>query len=380
MSAVTGTKQKKGTAFWWFLLILSTVVSITLNLWHAWTIAADPALIADACQVSQTLCEQAKRVADRVAGVHPVLGFIFAIVPPLFAAGLSHGLKDERVVKWVKRGIIGLFVLSMATSIVSQASVMHPYGGGYLAEWAIPVVLDSSALIALYMITTLEQEAAKAAKQADIERDMEALREQLRPGIERDIQARAEQDMAARERDIEARLRRDIGGEKERDIAAVEAQAQRDIAAVREAAERDIEALRRDVSTRWKQREAEIVEEVSRAKDQEYAAREPEIRRQIEAQIRLEMPTEKRPGNRKALDVGPSGKKDKVSTEMTPEKRLELAVEILRKDPTISGAELGRKLGVSSRQGARLYNSAAKELGLTQRADGDAEPVLRAVG
>lgn len=306
MTASTGTARPHGLGLWWTILILGCCISLVLNIWHAVTLNTGGA-------------------------GHPVLGIIFALVPVLFAAMLSHGLVSPGAEWWFKGAILTLFGISMITSISSQAYVLKPYGGGYGGEWSIPIVLDAAAILALYFITSRAAAARKAAKEADTEADMAAIRADMRPGIEADIRAEIEADLPRVRADIEADIRRTLEADMSARVAEIradiEAHAEAEMAARLEAAETEI------------RQRAEV---------------------EIEARVRREM-AEVRKGqqSRKTLPAPPKRTTDQG---MSNKDRAKILVEA---DPDITGGELGKALGLDPRSGRRLLDQIRAESGDT---------------
>lgn len=310
-----------GLGLWWTILLVGCVISAFLNIWHA--------------------------LHQRGQGTEVILGLIFAVVPVGFAAMLSHGLVSPAVDKWFKAAIVGLFGISMLTSIASQAAVLEPYGGDHGAEWSIPIVLDASALLALHYITKIEKLRREAAARADMEADLEAIREQLRPDIEADIRRELEEEMAAARADMEADIRRTW----EADIARIRADIEADIRAEKEA---DIAAMKADM-------EAEKARWIKENETAIWTRAEVET----EARIRREMATASKAQNGRKVAPKPT------SNGMTSEDKARL---LLSENPEMTGAELGRALGLTDRQGRRLLDK------LTAKADMSAPRVpLRAV-
>lgn len=360
-----------GLGLWWSILILSTTVSITLNLWHALTMKADAALIKDACQVSATLCKRAAQVADQVVGIHPVLGVIFAIVPPVFAALLSHGLINPVIGAWIKNAILGLFGISMATSVVSQAAVMRPYGGGYLAEWSIPLVLDASALIALHVITKSVGLAHELVRQIDAEAELEAIRAEQRPAIEAAVRAELEVELAAAQAELTTELtarQAELTADAQRNYAAeltaartqIREELGAELTAVRTRLEQDVAQRQAALETEFATRLAETEADIRRSAETEIAERVRRAEVETEGRIRLELAKDNRSKTKsevpvkKTADPGLS-RQDKA--RLLKEKARILLAEM----PDITGAELGRALDVSDRYGRDLLREMSEE-------------------
>ncbi|MEV4753016.1 hypothetical protein AB0K21_42295 [Streptosporangium sp. NPDC049248] len=366
-----GQAAQHGLGLWWSILILSTTVSITLNLWHALTMKADAALIKDACQVSAELCKRAARVADEVVGLHPVLGVIFAIVPPVFAGLLSHGLINPVIGAWIKNAILGLFGISMATSVVSQAAVMQPYGGGYMAEWSIPLVLDASALIALHVITKSVGLAHELVRQVDAEAELEAIRAEQRPAIEAEVRAELTAELAA----AEAELRAELSARQAELTADAQRNYEAEITAARTQIRAELGAELTAVRTRLEQEAAQRQASLEAAFDTRLAETKATLRRDAEAEIaerirRAEVETEGRIRLELAKDAKPKTKTD-TPAKKTDEPSLnrhdkarilkEKARILLAEMPEITGAELGRALDVSDRYGRDLLREMSEE-------------------
>ncbi|MFI6886722.1 hypothetical protein [Streptosporangium canum] len=323
MNAKYPTAKPPSLGLWWTILILGSVISAFLNIWHA-------------------LHQDGK-------GTAVILGLIFAAVPVGFAAMLSHGLVSPAVEKWFRYSILGLFAVSMLTSIASQAAVMRPYGGGYGAEWSIPLVLDASSLLALHYITKAHKMRREVVLHADIERDMDAIRAGLRPGIERDIKATLEADMAAQKADMEA----DMAARKadmERDISATR---EADIAAAVAAKEGDIrDTMAAELSAARAALEADKVAWIAENEMAIWTRAEVET----EARVRRELAASNKPQNhRKATAPEPRKAADDGLTSK------DKAIILLKATPDMTGAELGRALGKTERTGQRLIDEIEKE-------------------
>ncbi len=332
MSTTRGTQPRRSW-FWWIVMIISTAVSITLNLWHSLTVHPDPAVIKDACVLSADLCKHAAAIADRVFGLHPVLGIINAIVPPGFAAIMSHGLVDDSAKKPIKVWIIALFGLSMLTSVWAQATVMQPYGGGHLGEWTIPIVLDSAALISLHMITSRSGAERAAARLAE-------LRAELRPLLVAEVREEMSAEVVAATAAAEAEVKRNWAAELDAARAAGKAEAA----------------------------DAARVEAAAAA-----AAREDDIRAQTAAETEARVRAEMRAAGRL-----PVRRKDPSGAARSPadggETTMQKAKRLLAANPDMKGAELGRARGKTERYGRDLLAQIKN-----RPDDPDAPPQLHAV-
>ncbi|MFD1547721.1 hypothetical protein [Nonomuraea guangzhouensis] len=304
MTASTSTAKPHGLRLWWWILILGCLISVVLNIWHAVTL-------------------------ETHGKGHPVLGIIFALVPVLFAALLSHGLVSPVVAQWFKWPILALFAIAMLTSISSQAAVLAPYGGGYGGEWSIPIVLDASTLLALNAITTAATKAREALEEADREAELAGIRADIRPALEADIRAEYEADMPRVRADIEAGIRAEL---------------EADMSARVEAARADIEArAEADMTVRLETAEADIRQRV-------------EV--EIEARLRREMAeASKSQPHRKAL---PPGSKKTNGNGLSSKDRAKI---LLGQNPEMTGGELGKALGLDPRSGRRLLDQIQSEQG-----------------
>jgi hypothetical protein len=317
MDASNRAAESHGLGLWWTILILGCIVSVVLNIWHAMTL-------------------------NTGAKGHPVLGIIFALVPVLFAALLSHGLVSPVVAKWFKWPILALFGMAMVTSISSQAAVLQPYGGGYGGEWSIPIVLDAATLLALNAITSTTAAARKAAAVADMEADMERLRADMRPDIEADVHAELQADMPRIRADIEASVRRTL----EADIAAREADMRADIHAQAEA----------DMASRLESAALEI-------------RRQAEV--ETEARIRRELAETRKTQSSGKTATAPARKAADDGLTTKDKARI-----LLASNPDMTGAELGRTLGVAERSGRRLLDELTVERDESGGHGGGHEPAV----
>jgi hypothetical protein len=323
-SAKTRPAKPHGLALWWTILVVGCVISVVLNLWHALTLNTD----------------------DKGS---PVLGVIFAIVPVLFAALLSHGLVSPGATTWFKAAILALFGISMITSVSSQATVMMPYGGGYGGEWSIPIVLDASAILALYFITSRAAAAREAIDQASAEADLEAIRAELRPPIEAAAKAELRTELAAGRAELQAELA----------VAKAELEAElfRNRGAELAAARAEVEAELRselDAAVRARLEAAEAEFRMSSAAESEALARRVEV--ETEARVRREIAEQaKAQGQRRPL---PPTARKAADTGLTTKDRAKI---LLADNPEMTGAELGRALGFTERYGLDLLKKIQEE-------------------
>ena len=304
--AASTTVKPHSLRLWWWILILGCVISVVLNIWHAVTL-------------------------NTGKEGHPVLGIIFALVPVLFAALLSHGLVSPGAERWFKAAILALFGISMATSISSQASVMKPYGGGYGAEWSIPIVLDAAAILALYFITSRAATAREAAQEAAAAAETEAAKAELRPVVEAELRTNLRAELGAAKAELEAELRRNREAE---------------LTAARAAGRAEVEAeVEPRISARLTAAEAEF--RTRAASERAVAVRNAEV--QAEARVRQEFAEQaKQAGQRKP--AAPPARRD-GDDGLSSEDRARI---LIAQSPEMTGAELGRALGMTERYGREL--------------------------
>ncbi|MEU4234366.1 hypothetical protein AB0F17_59675 [Nonomuraea sp. NPDC026600] len=358
-----------GLGLWWTILITGCAISVFLNMWHALTL-------------------------DK-PGTEIALGIIFALVPVLFAAMLSHGLVSPIIMSWSKKAILwtrmailSLFAVAMLTSIASQAAVMKPYGGGYGAEWSIPLVLDASALLALNFIIKGAATAREAVRQADVEAELATLRAELRPGVAAEVRAELEAEHAAAQAELEAErvaaqaeLTTELAGartalktEADRTREA-ELKAARDQTRAQE--EEKFRAVRARLEEEYAARLKRAADQIAQRAETETETRVEQARTETEARVRLEMAGENRPKTRPKTAAAPASNTaaDGLSRQEALEMRLKQARALLAEKPDINGAELGRALDVSDRYGRKLLEQLAEEDG-----DGQEEEPLSAAG
>jgi hypothetical protein len=307
VTASTSTAaQPHSLKLWWAILLLGCFVSVVLNLWHALTL-------------------------NTGKHGHPVLGIIFALVPVVFAAMLSHGLVSPGAATWFKAAILALFGISMLTSISSQAAVMKPYGGGYGAEWSIPVVLDAAAILALYFITSRAAAAREAAQESAAAAETEIAKAELRPAVEAEVRADLRAELVTARAELEAELARN----REAELAAAKAEVEAELRP----------ELERGIATRL---EAEVAEfRLRAAAETAVAVQRAEVA--AEARVRSEFAEQaKQQGQRKT--PGPAARKV-VDEGLTSEDKARI---LLAGSPEMSGADLGRALGMTERYGRDL--------------------------
>lgn len=307
MTAPTGTAaQPHGLKLWWAILLLGCFVSVVLNLWHALTL-------------------------NTGTHGHPILGIIFALVPVVFAALLSHGLVSPGAAPWFKAAILSLFGISMLTSISSQAAVMKPYGGGYGAELSIPIVLDAAAILALYFITSRAAAAREAVQEAAAAAETESVKAELRPVVEAELRTELRAELAAAKAELEAEL----GRRRQAELVAARAEERAEV-------EAELEAK---ISARLTAAEAEFRTRAATATA--VAVQQAEV--QAEARIRREVAEQgKQHGQRKP--VAPPSRKDGEDGLSS----IDRARILLAADPEMTGADLGRALGTTDRYGREL--------------------------
>lgn len=337
-----------GLRLWWTILILGCLISVFLNMWHALTLDGKDTEV--------------------------VLGVVFALVPVLFAAMLSHGLVSPIVTPLTRVAILSLFAVAMLTSIASQAAVMKPYGGGYGAEWSIPLVLDASALLALNFIIKGAATAREAVQQADVEAELAAVRAELKPGVEAEVRAELAEEHAAAQAELNAEraaAQAELTTELANARAALKAEADRTRQAELDAAR---DQTRQEEAERFKAVRVRLEEEyaarLKRAEEQITARAETEIEARVqqaqtetEARVRLELAGENRPKARAKTTATPatSTAADGLSRQERLELRLKQARALLAEKPDITGAELGRALNVSDRYGRQLLEQLVEE-------------------
>lgn len=373
---------------WWTIMVAGSLISLGLNVRHAWVQPDGP-------------------------NGNVALAITYAVVPVAFAALLSEGLGSPLVGPWPRRAIVGLFLLAMAMSITAQASVMEPYGGQY-GRWGIPVILDASTLLALHVITKAKSAAAQAdrerayeaevaarlavleaAKRRELEADMTARLADAEAAIAAAGQAQYEVDMAAAQADMRAEFQAAKNAAKEAmkaDLAAAQADMEAAMTAATAAMKADISreaeadkaaeltareaAIQADTAARYEadmaaakaamqqQYEADMSaakaamaarydEDVAAAK----AAMEPVIRRQV----RAEMAADKSRSGKSTAAAKPAAASRPAPTDGGLS-RTDRAKQLLKNNPDMDGAELGRLLGMSERTGRRVRKDILAEL------------------
>ncbi|WP_433250419.1 hypothetical protein ACQPYK_04125 [Streptosporangium sp. CA-135522] len=326
---------------------MGTTVSVILNLWHALSLTG-PETVAAA--------KAAGKTAPEVGTGHPVLGIIFALVPAVFAALLSHGLVSPMAAKWFRAAILALFAVSMLTSIASQAAVMRPYGGGYGAEWSIPLVLDASALLALHFITKAATTAREAIVWEQQEAELAVMKAELRPLVEAELRAELEAEVQA----LRAELETEAARTREAERDAVRAEVQAELGTELQASRREMETalaareveLNKQLADRMAQAETQIRRDAE--SDTQRRVRRAEV--ETEARVRLELTADAKPKTRAKTAATPA--KKTTRTDLSTKDR----ARILRIDrPGITGTELGRALNVSDRYGRQLLEQLLEE-------------------
>lgn len=330
-----------GVRLWWLVLVSGTTFSIILNLWHALT-ATGPK-------------------------THAILGIIFAIVPAAFAALLSHGLIHPTIGWGMQMAILSLFMVSMLTSIASQAAVLRPYGGGYGAEWSVPLVLDASALIALNFIA----KAAKAAREAIVgeaeEADRDAVRAELRPGVEAELRAelqaelraakdRLEAELADRKTELEAELKRNQQAELNAARTEVREELGTELRSFQDKLEAELDDRKQALETQYAARLTETETQIRQRAEEEIRKRVRQAEVETEARIRLETVTAAKPKAK--------AKASETASKQAPDDGLTLkdrARILLEANPDLTGADLGRALDVSARYGRQLLGQLTEE-------------------
>ncbi|MGJ6962541.1 hypothetical protein ACSDR0_11590 [Streptosporangium sp. G11] len=327
-------RASHGVGLWWFVLISGTTFSVVLNLWHALTMTG--------------------------AKTHAILGIIFAIVPAAFAALLSHGLVTPAVGTGMQRAILALFLISMLTSITSQAAVLRPYGGGYGAEWSVPLVLDASALIALHFITKAAKTAREVAQHAEIEADLNVIRAELRPSVEAEVRAELEAELTARQAELTAEARRNYEAEVTAARTQIGAELAAKLTVARERLDEETAQRQAALEAEFATRLAETEADLRRDAAAEIAERVRRAEVETEGRIRLELARDTKP---KTKTDAPSKKADESGLSRHDKARIlkDKARILLAQMPEITGAELGRALDVSERYGRDLLREMGEE-------------------
>ncbi len=300
------TTQEHGTKarLWWAGLIFFGVASLALNIAHAM----------------------------KTPNIDGWVAVLVGVAPVVACAFMSHGVGDSRPGAgiWVARcGIMIVFLMGMKMSIEAQASVVAPI----LKADAIylPLILDLSTFISLFMIMSAARAAnaaslkaeVRAALEAEARAEIEAEAEaKIRPIIEAQMDRRLRAEVALAEASVEARLREDVEAEVETRVEAMAAEITR----------------RAEVET--------------------------------EARVRTEMSTgSKRAGGRTA---------PAKSARMTADQRKDQARILIAQDPEITGGGLGRALGLTEVRGRQILREIKEEL--AQMADATPRPPLRSAG
>ncbi|WP_433357764.1 hypothetical protein ACQP25_44315 (plasmid) [Microtetraspora malaysiensis] len=255
---------------WWLIMVLGSLTSLGLNLWHA--------------------CTQPN------PGGHIVLAITYAVVPVGFAALLSEGLRNPLLGKFSRGVIICVFVLAMGMSIAAQALVMMRYGG-VAGGIGIPVILDTSTLLSLQVITKAKSVAAKeererayeeavAARLAVREREMRHQMDEDMAAARAAIQEAADADKAARLADARTEIEAATAAKYEADIAAAEADMRHEFQAATAAR---AEAIEENAAKRVAVIEAANEADIARRVATERAAAEADTRTRCEADMAVQI-------------------------------------------------------------------------------------------
>ena len=202
---------------WWILFGCCIAISATFNLWQV---------------LQPTVQIGGDYVAGRALddGLTVIMGVIVALVPLGLSGALSHAVVTDVYGQWGKGTILAIFLGAMLLSILEQSKLLLRVLPEPL-NYAIPIMLDATALLALTAATRRHHQRAEWAKRRQEEDAKDQLRAQLVPAV----RAELERDMAPQ---IEAAIRRDtieeLAGVIRGDIPAEKAG---DIGPLREAVE-----------------------------------------------------------------------------------------------------------------------------------------------
>jgi hypothetical protein len=245
---------------------------------------------------------------------HMIIGLalLYGFGPVFVAALLSH-IVAEYECGWFLKGIAFATMLgAMAMSIGATAWVLGPTAGPVL-RWVFGAVLDTAALVSLRVI--LDSRKRQNAFTSDLEAARTAVAEAAQ--LERDLREQLAAKPAERLRLVYQR--------SDEDTAAIEA------------GERSAE--------RAAQLEAEL-EAVQR-----------KLAKAVQARSKQPAGTGTKTGTRKPGTAPAStGASTADADELTTELR---ALAEIEKDPTISGAELARRLNITDSYGRRLRRELA---------------------
>lgn len=291
--------------------------------------------------------------AHEVATAVPLVGdfknisiaLLIGIVPVGISFWLSEALKDPELKPMMKFVVIALMLTCMAMSIAHQAELLATKMGP-IWSWVFPGAIDISALAALRFYMDDRRKAHDAAKRAHDAAERTAAKAEILASLEAEAgaQIRAEAEAQIRpqiEAEIEAQMRAQIEAAETAARAAVEAEVPTQIEAAVEEARARIEA-------------------------------------ETEARVRLELT--------KARSTGKPDSKAKKGRALAPAPAItnglsskDNAVIVFEQDPGISGADLGKALGLTPERGRQLLREIKEE-----RAKADAEAArpahLRAIG
>jgi len=157
MSSGETRNADHGRGIWIFILIITGVLSLFLNIWHAVTIPPEP--------VEGVPVPPPDNAPDwgRI-----VLGVILGAHPVLMAAFLSHTF-IKRTPALVRAVVVLLFLVGMGMSMTAQVEVLVPVAGHVARAIGLVLLVDIPALLSLYMLSWIERERAVAAPTRPVE-------------------------------------------------------------------------------------------------------------------------------------------------------------------------------------------------------------------
>ncbi|WP_157254817.1 hypothetical protein [Nonomuraea typhae] len=373
-----GTSDTHGLGVWVAILVAGALSSLFFNIRDAFLTAGKGARVAAAAAeragASQEHIDQLLKAGPRFWDL--AVPLMVAVVPILFAALLSHTFGDPVAGPKAKKLVVAIFIAAMLMSLKAHLEVITP-SAGPVAALGIWLIADTSALIALNMITkTIAQrrrDATIAALSSDIERQ--------RAAMEADMIARLQADMAERRSDMASAMRSDIESAIASDMAALrsdmELAVRSDIAALRADMEAelqsDMEDRQRDLDLQAARREQALEEAFGRRQaelEEQFQRRRTAV--QEELQILRQAASRPRlngggPG-RAHLEIeagAGAGSGSDLGPPTAEEKRL-AAIALLKVDPSLSGAEIARLLSEKWRD--RLESPLAAKTGQRLRA------------
>lgn len=319
--------QKTGLA--WFMVVASTSLSLFFNIWHAlvWQHS-----LKDLDPIRAAVLEKLGE------GGIVVLAVFIGVVPLAFALLLSKLLASSVATKPpVKVAIYVLFGLAMVMSFIAQFQLMSLLLGANLLAAFIPIILDATDYICLYIIS----DAHKTNKKIDIEADKAAERARLRADIEADIRP-----------DIEADIRRTYQADIAAAVSAQRADIQADIEADNKAilaSERL--ALKEDMGQALADRIKEM-EEKERQRQSSFEERVAEAEERLRAELEVEIAARfRRESSAKTTSrkkAAPTGKDTAPAGDKAAASKDDLKV-LLTRSPHLTQAEQANSLGVTDR-------------------------------